>query len=260
MSKTNSGVRVMVSPVSRTRSGLPLARQVGLSRPWPPYDTAVPAELLTGMRLARAAIGRGELVVIPTDTVYGVAADAFSPAAVAPPARGEGSRPHGAAARARSRHPDPRCARRVGARRGARPGRRVLAGRTHDHPARPPDARLGSRRDPRHGRAAHAERHDRARAARRDRPARGLERQPHRRAGGDHGGRGRGDARRLASRSTSTAGRSGAAYPGAEERAGLDDRRRDRARSTRTASCASCGTASSRMPRSSASWGPTECA
>lgn len=46
------------------------------------YDTSVPPELLTGMRLARAALGRGELVVIPTDTVYGVAADAFSPAAV----------------------------------------------------------------------------------------------------------------------------------------------------------------------------------
>lgn len=46
------------------------------------YDTSVPSELLTGMRLARAAIGRGELVVIPTDTVYGIAADAFSPEAV----------------------------------------------------------------------------------------------------------------------------------------------------------------------------------
>ncbi|MFF1875886.1 L-threonylcarbamoyladenylate synthase, partial [Kitasatospora herbaricolor] len=46
------------------------------------YDCSVDSELLTGMRLARAAIGRGELVVIPTDTVYGVAADAFDPAAV----------------------------------------------------------------------------------------------------------------------------------------------------------------------------------
>ncbi len=46
------------------------------------YDCSVDSELLTGMRLARAAIGRGELAVIPTDTVYGVAADAFSPAAV----------------------------------------------------------------------------------------------------------------------------------------------------------------------------------
>jgi len=46
------------------------------------YDCSVDAALLTGMRLARAAIGRGELVVIPTDTVYGVAANAFNPAAV----------------------------------------------------------------------------------------------------------------------------------------------------------------------------------
>lgn len=48
----------------------------------PIYDCAVEAELLTGMRLARTAIGRGDLVVVPTDTVYGVAADAFNPAAV----------------------------------------------------------------------------------------------------------------------------------------------------------------------------------
>lgn len=34
------------------------------------------------MRRARHAIGRGELVVVPTDTVYGIGADAFSPAAV----------------------------------------------------------------------------------------------------------------------------------------------------------------------------------
>lgn len=48
----------------------------------PIYDCSVEAELLTGMRLARAAIGRGDLVVIPTDTVYGVATDAFSPSGV----------------------------------------------------------------------------------------------------------------------------------------------------------------------------------
>lgn len=46
------------------------------------FDCSESSGLLTGMRLARAAIGRGELVVIPTDTVYGVAADAFSPDAV----------------------------------------------------------------------------------------------------------------------------------------------------------------------------------
>ena len=46
------------------------------------YNCSVETELLTGMRLARQAIGKGELIVLPTDTVYGVAADAFSPAAV----------------------------------------------------------------------------------------------------------------------------------------------------------------------------------
>jgi L-threonylcarbamoyladenylate synthase len=47
------------------------------------YDCSVDSQLLTGMRLARGAIGRGELVVIPTDTVYGIAADAFDAKAVA---------------------------------------------------------------------------------------------------------------------------------------------------------------------------------
>ncbi|MFT4157133.1 MAG: L-threonylcarbamoyladenylate synthase [Microbacterium sp.] len=46
------------------------------------FDCADEAELLAGMRHARQAVGRGELIVIPTDTVYGVAADAFSPVAV----------------------------------------------------------------------------------------------------------------------------------------------------------------------------------
>ncbi|MEY4898858.1 MAG: hypothetical protein RL294_669 [Actinomycetota bacterium] len=46
------------------------------------YNCLDTAEALTGLRLARQAIGRGDLVVLPTDTVYGVAADAFNPAAV----------------------------------------------------------------------------------------------------------------------------------------------------------------------------------
>ena len=46
------------------------------------FDCSQDSDLLTGMRLARAAVRRGDLVVIPTDTVYGIAADAFSPAAV----------------------------------------------------------------------------------------------------------------------------------------------------------------------------------
>ena len=42
------------------------------------YDCSLDTDLLTGMRLAKAALGRKELVVIPTDTVYGLACDAFS--------------------------------------------------------------------------------------------------------------------------------------------------------------------------------------
>jgi L-threonylcarbamoyladenylate synthase len=45
-------------------------------------DCADPVTLLPGMREARAAISRGDLVVLPTDTVYGIAADAFQPDAV----------------------------------------------------------------------------------------------------------------------------------------------------------------------------------
>jgi tRNA threonylcarbamoyl adenosine modification protein (Sua5/YciO/YrdC/YwlC family) len=46
------------------------------------YDCSVDSELLTGTRLARAAIARGGIIVMPTDTVYGVAADAFDAEAV----------------------------------------------------------------------------------------------------------------------------------------------------------------------------------
>ncbi len=46
------------------------------------YDCSVDTDLLSGMRQAKVAIGRSELVVLPTDTVYGIAADAFSAKAV----------------------------------------------------------------------------------------------------------------------------------------------------------------------------------
>lgn len=46
------------------------------------FDCRESGQLLAASRAARQAIGRGELVVLPTDTVYGVAADAFSPEAV----------------------------------------------------------------------------------------------------------------------------------------------------------------------------------
>lgn len=48
----------------------------------PIFDCRDEAQLLTGMRHARQAIAKGDLVVLPTDTVYGVAADAFDAKAV----------------------------------------------------------------------------------------------------------------------------------------------------------------------------------
>jgi L-threonylcarbamoyladenylate synthase len=49
----------------------------------PVLDCRDADQLLPALRQARQAIGRGELVVMPTDTVYGVAADAFNASAVA---------------------------------------------------------------------------------------------------------------------------------------------------------------------------------
>ncbi|MFJ8627057.1 L-threonylcarbamoyladenylate synthase [Kitasatospora sp. NPDC093550] len=47
------------------------------------FDCSDPSERAAGLREAVAAVRRGELVVLPTDTVYGVGADAFAPEAVA---------------------------------------------------------------------------------------------------------------------------------------------------------------------------------
>lgn len=47
------------------------------------YDCADASERAAGIAEAVAAVRRGELIVLPTDTVYGLGADAFSPAAVA---------------------------------------------------------------------------------------------------------------------------------------------------------------------------------
>lgn len=46
------------------------------------YNCLDTNEALEGLRLARQAVGRGDLIVIPTDTVYGIAADAFNAKAV----------------------------------------------------------------------------------------------------------------------------------------------------------------------------------
>jgi L-threonylcarbamoyladenylate synthase len=46
------------------------------------FDCADETQRTEGLAAAAAAVLSGELVVLPTDTVYGVGADAFSPAAV----------------------------------------------------------------------------------------------------------------------------------------------------------------------------------
>ncbi|RAY16009.1 threonylcarbamoyl-AMP synthase [Actinomadura craniellae] len=46
------------------------------------FDCAEPVERAKGIAEAISALRRGELVVLPTDTVYGVGCDAFTPAAV----------------------------------------------------------------------------------------------------------------------------------------------------------------------------------
>jgi tRNA threonylcarbamoyl adenosine modification protein (Sua5/YciO/YrdC/YwlC family) len=46
------------------------------------YDTNDATDRVTGLREAASAVRRGELVVLPTDTVYGIGADAFSSEAV----------------------------------------------------------------------------------------------------------------------------------------------------------------------------------
>jgi tRNA threonylcarbamoyl adenosine modification protein (Sua5/YciO/YrdC/YwlC family) len=46
------------------------------------FDCSVDTSLLEGMRKAKLALAKGDLVVVPTDTVYGLAADAFNADAV----------------------------------------------------------------------------------------------------------------------------------------------------------------------------------
>jgi tRNA threonylcarbamoyl adenosine modification protein (Sua5/YciO/YrdC/YwlC family) len=46
------------------------------------FDMQTPDERIVGVAVALATLTRGELVVAPTDTVYGIACDAFTPDAV----------------------------------------------------------------------------------------------------------------------------------------------------------------------------------
>jgi L-threonylcarbamoyladenylate synthase len=54
------------------------------------FDCADPSGRSQGLAAAADAVARGELVVLPTDTVYGIGADAFSPSAVAALLRAKG--------------------------------------------------------------------------------------------------------------------------------------------------------------------------
>jgi L-threonylcarbamoyladenylate synthase len=47
------------------------------------YDCSDPERRAAGLTAAERAIAAGDLIVLPTDTVYGIGADAFSPTAVA---------------------------------------------------------------------------------------------------------------------------------------------------------------------------------
>lgn len=46
------------------------------------FDCSTTSELLEGMRNAKQTIGRAGLIVLPTDTVYGIGGDAFNASAV----------------------------------------------------------------------------------------------------------------------------------------------------------------------------------
>src|SRR5215212_6436942 len=54
------------------------------------YDCTKPADRAEAISAAVDAISRGELVVLPTDTVYGIGADAFIPSGVASLLRAKG--------------------------------------------------------------------------------------------------------------------------------------------------------------------------
>ena len=79
-------------------------------RPRQRFRTADETEREAGIADAALAVQRGQLVVLPTDTVYGIGADAFDADGGAPAARRQGPRPRDAAAGAglRGRPPSTR--------------------------------------------------------------------------------------------------------------------------------------------------------
>src|SRR6266513_1662592 len=105
-----------------------MERWAGMSA-W--FNCTDPEQRVTGLADAAASLRKGDLAVIPTDTVYGLAADAFSPPAVTGllAAKGRERQPRGRPTR------DHRRRRGGPARGGGRgiPGRRALLGRCPVH-------------------------------------------------------------------------------------------------------------------------------
>ena len=154
------------------RLGRGMRTHLGADEPTSVTDCCRPAASATaGSTAAVTAVRRGELVVLPTDTVYGIGADAFTPAAVDAPAGGQGPRPRHAGAGA-GRHRARRARPGHGPRRvRPGPGRRVLAGRADPRLPGQPVAAVGPRRHPGHRRGPDAAAPGRPRAAQ-ARPAR----------------------------------------------------------------------------------------
>ena len=115
------------------------------------YDCSDPEQRAAGLKAAVEAVRRGELIVLPTDTVYGIGAEAFSPAAItallAAKQRGRDMPPPVLVGTVRAATALVEDLSEVG--RG--PDRRVLAGRAHAGVPGPAHAELGSGRYQGHG-------------------------------------------------------------------------------------------------------------
>src|SRR2546425_9627937 len=88
---TSTTARASRPPVRRRRERYVSARgaEVRTNAPQPEvgymarrYDCSDASDRAAGLREAASAVRRGELVVLPTDTVYGIGADAFNSEAV----------------------------------------------------------------------------------------------------------------------------------------------------------------------------------
>ena len=132
---------------------MPIARAHGRLHLVMLYDCRTVADRDRGIAAAVEAVKSGELVVLPTDTVYGDRRGRVHPArrhrAAERPRRG----PPGAAAGAGRLPAHPGRPGLLAAQGGPRAGRRVLAGRADHHRRALAQPAVGPRRHRRHGRA-----------------------------------------------------------------------------------------------------------